>query len=119
MVTQIHKQQPAVVAYAVAPAGEPNDLANIRLAQGAAGVGTVTMHHQARHNGPRRIRLSPRFEAAQPHAVLGLVKRPQTGRLVLMGFSPGCSPGYTGQKVRNAAPSWAFSAVLRCAPHRA
>ena len=44
MVAQIDEQHAAVVADAVAPAGQPHVLADVALAQRAAGMGTVAMH---------------------------------------------------------------------------
>ena len=44
MVAQIDKQQAAVIADAMAPAGKPNIGAILGEGQGAAGMGAVTMH---------------------------------------------------------------------------
>src|ERR1700709_1587198 len=44
MVAQVDEQQPAMVANAMAPAGQTNVLADIAVAERAAGVGAVTMH---------------------------------------------------------------------------
>jgi hypothetical protein len=44
MIAQVDEQHAAVVADAVAPAGQADVLADIDLAQGAAGMGSVTMH---------------------------------------------------------------------------
>ncbi len=44
MVAQVDEQHPAMVADAVAPAGQPHLLADVGLAQGAAGMGAITMH---------------------------------------------------------------------------
>ena len=44
MVAQVDEQQPAMVARAVHPAGEPGALADIGLAQLAAGMGAVGVH---------------------------------------------------------------------------
>jgi hypothetical protein len=47
MVTQIDEQHTAVVANAMAPAGQTNVLADIALTERAAGVGPVTMHRDS------------------------------------------------------------------------
>src|SRR6185312_6871830 len=44
MVTQIDEQHAAMVADAMAPAGQANGLADMALAERAAGMGPVTMH---------------------------------------------------------------------------
>ena len=44
MVAQVDEQQPAMVADAMAPAGQTNVLADVAVAERAAGVGAVTMH---------------------------------------------------------------------------
>src|SRR5277367_3858621 len=44
MVAQIDEQHAAMIANAMAPARQPNRLANIALAERAAGMGPVTMH---------------------------------------------------------------------------
>src|SRR4051812_40268982 len=44
MVAQVDEQQPTMVADAVAPPGQPDGLANVALAQGAAGMGAVAVH---------------------------------------------------------------------------
>ena len=44
MVAQVDEQHAAVVADAVAPAGQPHMLADVGFAQGAAGMGAITMH---------------------------------------------------------------------------
>jgi hypothetical protein len=44
MVAQIDEQHTAMIANAMDPAGQPNRLANVALAERAAGVGPVTMH---------------------------------------------------------------------------
>ena len=44
MVAQVDEQHAAMVADAMAPAGEPDGLADIALAERAAGMGAVTMH---------------------------------------------------------------------------
>ena len=44
MVAQVDEQQSTVVADAVAPAGQPDFLANVGFAERAAGVGTIAMH---------------------------------------------------------------------------
>ena len=44
MIAQIDEQQPAVVADAMAPAGEPDGGAVFREAEGAAGVGAIAVH---------------------------------------------------------------------------
>src|SRR5262249_39079788 len=43
VVAQVDKQQPAVIAHAVHPAGQAHVLADVTLAQGAAGVGAIAM----------------------------------------------------------------------------
>jgi hypothetical protein len=48
MVAQVDEQHPAMVADAVAPTGQANRLADITLAQGAAGVGAIAMHRHFR-----------------------------------------------------------------------
>ena len=44
MVAQIDEQQAAMVANAMAPARQPNGLADMAVAERAAGMGPVTMH---------------------------------------------------------------------------
>jgi hypothetical protein len=44
MVAQVDEQHTAMVADAVAPAGQPDRLVDIALAERAAGMGPVTMH---------------------------------------------------------------------------
>src|SRR6185312_15662110 len=44
MVAQIDEQHAAMVADAMAPAGQANGLADMALAERAAGLGPVTMH---------------------------------------------------------------------------
>ena len=44
VVAQVDEQHAAVVADAVAPAGEPHVLADVGLAERAAGIGAVAMH---------------------------------------------------------------------------
>ena len=44
MVAQVDEQQPAMVADAMAPAGQTNVLADVAVAERAAGMGPVTMH---------------------------------------------------------------------------
>jgi hypothetical protein len=44
MVAQIDEQNTAMVANAMAPAGQTNVLADIALTERAAGMGPVTMH---------------------------------------------------------------------------
>ncbi len=48
VVAQVDEQNPAMVADAVAPAGQANRIADVALAQGAAGVGAITMHQVVR-----------------------------------------------------------------------
>ena len=50
MVAQIDEQHPAMVADAMAPARQPNGLADIALTEGAAGVGPVTMHEHSKNS---------------------------------------------------------------------
>ena len=45
MVAQIDEQQSAMVADAVAPAGQPHLLADVACAQRAAGMGAITVHN--------------------------------------------------------------------------
>src|SRR5579863_8065269 len=54
MVAQIDEQDPAVVANAMAPAGQTNALADVALPERAAGMGPVTMHRTS-INQCRRI----------------------------------------------------------------
>src|SRR5581483_6942871 len=65
MVAQIDEQHAAMVADAVTPAREANDLADVALAERAAGMGPVTMHgclkrmsggtnRTAKSRGPKR-----------------------------------------------------------------
>src|SRR6266851_6260692 len=54
MVAQIDEQQPAMVANAMTPARQPSRLADMALAERAAGVGPVTMHGYSK-NRCRRI----------------------------------------------------------------
>ena len=49
MVAQIDEQHAAVVADAVAPARQPHVLADVAVAQRAAGVGTIAMHERVRN----------------------------------------------------------------------
>ena len=44
MVAQIDEQHAAVVADAMAPAGQPHVLADVAVAKRAAGVGAVAVH---------------------------------------------------------------------------
>ena len=44
MVAQVDEQHAAVIAHAMHPAGQPNVLADVAVAERAAGVGAVTMH---------------------------------------------------------------------------
>ncbi len=44
MVAQIDEQHAAVIAHAMHPAGQPHGLADVAVAQRAAGVGTIAMH---------------------------------------------------------------------------
>jgi hypothetical protein len=44
MVAQVDEEDAAMVADAVAPAGEAGDLADMRFAERAAGMGAITMH---------------------------------------------------------------------------
>jgi hypothetical protein len=44
MVTQVDEDQPTMVAAAIHPAGQPDGLADMRLAQFAAGMGAIGMH---------------------------------------------------------------------------
>ena len=44
MVAQVDEQHAAVVADAVAPAGQAGDLADIGFAERAAGMGAITVH---------------------------------------------------------------------------
>ena len=55
MVAQVDEQHAAMVADAMAPAGQPNRLADMALAERAAGMGPVTMHGGP-ENGCRRDR---------------------------------------------------------------
>src|SRR5438445_13081037 len=75
MVAQIDEQQPAMVANAMAPARQPNCLANIAVAERAAGVGPVTMHGYSKNRcrriesgakgcPARRVRVYPRLSGA-------------------------------------------------------
>ena len=48
MVAQIDEQHAAMVADAVAPAGKPHVLADVAVAQRAAGMGAVAMHVMVR-----------------------------------------------------------------------
>ena len=47
MVAQIDEQQAAVVADAVTPAGQSHLLADVALAQHAAVMGAISVHHAA------------------------------------------------------------------------
>src|SRR5262249_49160115 len=44
MIPKVHEQHAAMVANPVAPAGQPDRLADVAFAQAAAGVGSITMH---------------------------------------------------------------------------
>ena len=74
MVAQIDEQQPAMVADAMAPAGQTNVLADIAVAERAAGVGPVTMHgnpgkaSEVRIEGRKRPRKSVRVYPRQTGA---------------------------------------------------
>jgi hypothetical protein len=48
MIAQVDEQKTAVIADAVAPAGQPDLLADVGFAQDAAGVGAVAMHDDER-----------------------------------------------------------------------
>ncbi len=48
MVAQVDEQHPAMVADAMAPAGQADLFTDIALAQGAAGVGAIAMHKVVR-----------------------------------------------------------------------
>jgi putative IMPACT (imprinted ancient) family translation regulator len=53
VVAQIDEQHAAVIAHAMHPAGEPHGLADVAVAQRAAGMGSVAMHGiEARFYGP-------------------------------------------------------------------
>src|SRR6185369_1161237 len=69
MVAQVDEQHAAMVADAVAPARQPDGLANMALAERAAGMGPVTMHGVLASNlegiggeiaYPKRLRVYPR-----------------------------------------------------------
>ncbi len=47
MVAQVDEQHAAVVADAVAPAGEPRLLADVAFAQLAAGMGAIAVHESS------------------------------------------------------------------------
>jgi hypothetical protein len=74
MVAQIDEQNAAMVANAMAPAGQTNILADIALPERAAGMGAVTMHRvsisQMLENRatqkacPKRLRVYPRLSGA-------------------------------------------------------
>ena len=56
MVAQIDEQHAAMVADAVAPAGKPHGLADVALAQRAAGMGAIAMHRSPGNSGWLRRR---------------------------------------------------------------
>jgi hypothetical protein len=70
MVAQIDEKHTAMVANAMAPARQPNSLADMALAERAAGMGPVTMHgvleklsedrNRGRRACPMRMRVYPR-----------------------------------------------------------
>ncbi len=62
MVAQIDEQHAAVVADAVAPAGQPHVLSDVAVAKRAAGVGAVAVHARVPEN-----RCKSRGEAAEKH----------------------------------------------------
>ena len=65
MVAQVDENQPAMVAAAIHPAGQPDGLADMRLAQFAAGVGAIGMHDgktfKIEQNPGRMWRTGPRL----------------------------------------------------------
>jgi hypothetical protein len=89
MVAQIDEQHAAMVANAMAPAGQPYGLADVALAERAAGMGPVTMHgflkDQMSEKSNRELQSLPKarggftrgFGARQPNAraELGSKKR--------------------------------------------
>ena len=44
MIAQVDEQHAAMIADAMAPAGQPDLLADVALAERAAGMGAVTVH---------------------------------------------------------------------------
>src|SRR5882724_470712 len=75
MVAQIDKQHTAMVADAMAPARQPNRLADMAVAERAAGMGPVTMHGNPEKAGggsnrgaglhpTRSVRVYPRLSGA-------------------------------------------------------
>jgi hypothetical protein len=73
MVAQVDEKHAAMVADAVAPAGQANLFANVAVAERAAGMGTIAMHDWPVKPGPKQSR--PFNSGAQAHASRGLVKR--------------------------------------------
>jgi hypothetical protein len=77
VIAQVDEQHAAVVAHAVHPAGEPDFLVDVALAERAAGVGAVAMHHVesswVRGMPAARTRAGPE-SGAQPHSVPPRVK---------------------------------------------
>jgi hypothetical protein len=54
VIAQIDEQNPAMIANAMTPAGEPNSGSDVGLAQSAASVGAVAVHHPARRSRPAK-----------------------------------------------------------------
>jgi len=74
MVAQIDEQDAAMVADAVAPAGQPDGLADVIFAEGAAGVGTIAMH-----DGPGGSGIRDKGAKARAQ---GLAERRERGNLM-------------------------------------
>jgi hypothetical protein len=63
VIPQVNKKQPTMIARAIDPAGKPHPLANIGVAEFAAGFGSVRMHAGS-FDGPA-------FVESEPHEVKG------------------------------------------------
>ena len=90
VVAQIDEQQSTMVADTVTPAGQPDLLANVGIAEGAAGVGTITVHGNP---GKRRQRAESRDIGANARAQ-GLPERRERGNRMVPDKLP-----YGGKKL--------------------
>src|ERR1043165_7735566 len=79
MIAQVDEQHAAVIAHAMHPSGEPHGLADVALAQGAAGVGSIAMHdcpgnwEKARGKAHAGLDLSRKTAPRQPQGDLPTV----------------------------------------------
>jgi hypothetical protein len=81
MVAQVDEQHAAMIANAMAPAGQANGLVDVTVAERAAGVGPVTMHETSKNNvgGPNRGPEAARKEAEGLPDAFGRGNRMQAG----------------------------------------